>query len=157
MFLNKSAKSGTSFTKKVSDLEPCIKYVPKLEFFTLKNVNFDTFHNFPKTLPQAFFYAIVLDVRTEKQESEERNIDSKNYTQAANERTGWAAGSPRNRRPLPERKKPYCMGVFRQAFFPIFVIPHPHCHHGKFLTFSRPCQDTDSTTASCRIRACSIR
>ena len=110
MFLNKSAKSGTSFTKKVSDLEPCIKYVPKLEFFTLKNVNFDTFHNFPKTLPQAFFYAIVLDVRTEKQESEERNIDSKNYTQAANERTGWAAGSPRNRRPLPERKKPYCMG-----------------------------------------------
>lgn len=47
--------------------------------------------------------------------------------------------------------------VFRQAFFPIFVIPHPHCHHGKFLTFSRPCQDTDSTTASCRIRACSIR
>ena len=47
--------------------------------------------------------------------------------------------------------------VFRQAFFPIFVIPHPHCHHRKFPTFSSPCQDTDSTTASCRIRACSIR
>lgn len=48
--------------------------------------------------------------------------------------------------------------VFSQAFFPIFIIVRPHRHHGKFPTFiSRSCQDAGSTTASCRMRACSIR
>ena len=53
---------------------------------------------------------------------------------------------------------PFGVTVFSQAFFPIFIIVRPHRHHGKFPTFiSRSCQDAGSTTASCRMRACSIR
>ena len=48
-------------------------------------------------------------------------------------------------------------GVFCQADFPIFVVGIPHRHRGKIPTFSGPCQEACSTTASCRMRACSIR
>lgn len=47
--------------------------------------------------------------------------------------------------------------VFGQADFPIFVVGIPHRHRGKIPTFSGPCQEAGSTTASCRMRACSIR
>lgn len=47
--------------------------------------------------------------------------------------------------------------VFCQADFPIFVVGIPHRHRGKIPTFSGPCQEAGSTTASCRMRACSIR
>ena len=47
--------------------------------------------------------------------------------------------------------------VFCQADFPIFVVGIPHRHRGKIPTFSGPCQEACSTTASCRMRACSIR
>ena len=47
--------------------------------------------------------------------------------------------------------------VFCQADFPIFVVGIPHRHRGEIPTFSGPCQEAGSTTASCRMRACSIR
>ena len=47
--------------------------------------------------------------------------------------------------------------VFCQADFPFFVVGIPHRHRGKIPTFSGPCQEAGSTTASCRMRACSIR
>ena len=47
--------------------------------------------------------------------------------------------------------------VFCQADFPIFVVGISHRHRGKIPTFSGPCQEAGSTTASCRMRACSIR
>lgn len=47
--------------------------------------------------------------------------------------------------------------VFCQAIFLIFIIEIPHRHRGKIPTFSRSCQEAGSTTASCRMRACSIR
>ena len=47
--------------------------------------------------------------------------------------------------------------VFCQADFLIFVVGIPHRHRGKIPTFSGPCQEAGSTTASCRMRACSIR
>lgn len=49
------------------------------------------------------------------------------------------------------------LAVFCQADFPIFVVGIPHRHRGKIPTFSGPCQEAGSTTASCRMRACSIR
>lgn len=49
------------------------------------------------------------------------------------------------------------LNVFCQADFPIFVVGIPHRHRGKIPTFSGPCQEAGSTTASCRMRACSIR
>lgn len=49
------------------------------------------------------------------------------------------------------------VAVFCQADFPIFVVGIPHRHRGKIPTFSGPCQEAGSTTASCRMRACSIR
>ena len=54
----------------------------------------------------------------------------------------------------PDRPMPY---VFCQADFPIFVVGIPHRHRGEIPTFSGPCQEAGSTTASCRMRACSIR
>ena len=47
--------------------------------------------------------------------------------------------------------------VFCQAIFLIFIIEIPHRHRGEIPTFSRSCQEAGSTTASCRMRACSIR
>ena len=47
--------------------------------------------------------------------------------------------------------------VFCQADFLIFVVGIPHRHRGKIPTFSGPRQETGSTTASCRMRACFIR
>ena len=59
---------------------------------------------------------------------------------------------------LTERALPYMeKGVFCQAIFLIFIIEIPHRHRGKIPTFSRSCQEAGSTTASCRMRACSIR
>ena len=49
------------------------------------------------------------------------------------------------------------LNVFCQADFLIFVVGIPHRHRGKIPTFSGPCQEAGSTTASCRMRACSIR
>lgn len=49
------------------------------------------------------------------------------------------------------------IAVFCQAIFLIFIIEIPHRHRGKIPTFSRSCQEAGSTTASCRMRACSIR
>lgn len=49
------------------------------------------------------------------------------------------------------------LSVFCQADFPFFVVGIPHRHRGKIPTFSGPCQEAGSTTASCRMRACSIR
>ena len=51
----------------------------------------------------------------------------------------------------------FLLAVFCQADFPIFVVGIPHRHRGKIPTFSGPCQEACSTTASCRMRACSIR
>ena len=46
---------------------------------------------------------------------------------------------------------------FLSSGFPHFRRRNSPSHRGKIPTFSGPCQEAGSTTASCRMRACSIR
>ena len=80
----------------------------------------------------------------------ERREDRKGYRSGHYERNfGTTSGEVKLRVPK--------LTVFCQADFLIFVVGIPHRHRGKIPTFSGPCQEAGSTTASCRMRACSIR